>query len=156
VPFGNGCATIQNNGLGIGATQGATVNLRARQGAPGAVQILNNAIGVAVTVGSQIALRGPILIQGNTVDGVRLRNASGSISGGFDGPIGPTIQQNGTSAADTAAFCCALAAGISLANNSTLDISSGSITNNSAPGILIQDNSSIRIIGSLGSLSITQ
>jgi hypothetical protein len=153
-----GCAVIQNNGLaGISASGGANITLGVPQATPSAVQILNNGFGVVAIVGSHLLIHGPVLIQGNATDGVRLRNASGEITSAIDGTAGPTIQQNGSSTASfSTAFCCALPAGISVANNADLDISAGLVINNSAPGLLVQDNSSVRIIGGTGSLSITQ
>jgi hypothetical protein len=158
IPAVGGCATIQNNGqAGIFAQQGANVRVSASQNAPSTVQIINNGFGVVAVVGSHFGVNGPVLIQGNTGDGVRLRNASGDIGPAIDGPAGPSIQQNGTASTTfTTAFCCALPAGISVANNSDLDISAGTVANNSAPGLLVQDNSSARVIGTIGSLSITQ
>ena len=156
IPAFAGCGTIQNNFIGVFAIQGSTVGLNASQTTPGSVQLLNNVIGVAAVVGSHVGVSGPVLIQGNTVDGVRLRNGQGNLFPAVDGPAGPIIQQNGTAAVDLSTECCALPAGISVANNSALDISAGTVANNSAPGLLVQDNSSVRVIGSNGTLSITQ
>ncbi|HYX52572.1 MAG TPA: hypothetical protein VE783_03920 [Candidatus Limnocylindrales bacterium] len=116
------------------------------------MQIINNGFGLIGIVGSHISANGPVLIQGNTTDGVRLRNASGELGPANDGAAGPVIQQNGTSATNiTLGNCCALPAGVSVTNNSDLDISAGIVANNSAPGLVVQDNSSVRVIGA-GSL----
>jgi hypothetical protein len=145
-PGDSGCVTIQNNGLGaVVGNLGATIGLNVSQSRPGAVQLLNNSFGIIATNGSRLAINGPTLIQGNTVDGIRLRNASGALSV-LDGTSGPTIQQNGTSVNPP---CCSPAAGVSVANNSELDISAGLVTDNSSPGVLVQDNSSVRFVGSL-------
>jgi len=139
----SGCATIQNNGFaGIYGELGATIQLSVAQASPGAIQIQNNAVGVVVVVGSRFGLNGPINIQGNTWEGVRLRSASGSIGG----TLGPMIQQNGTNPNPP---CCAPTAGISVANNSSLDLGGAQVTGNSAPGVLVQDDSSVRVIGPL-------
>jgi len=150
-----GCATIQNNGIGIVGRGGATITLKVSQATPGAIQVLNNVFGVNAGGGSSLDIRGPVLIQGNSVLGVRVaRGAIGSI-GPSDGTSGPIIRQNGFSTL-TPPSCCALPAGISVAFNAQLDISAALVTDNSAPGLLVQDDSSVRIIGSVGSLAITQ
>lgn len=151
-PLGLGCAVIQNNGSsGIFGNLGATIVLNVPQANPGSIRLLNNLVGLLATNGSHFNLNGPVLIQGNTVDGIRLRNAFGSLNSS-DGTVGPTVQQNGTSLNP---MCCAPEAGISLGNNATLDLSAGEVTNNAAPGIFVQDNSSVRLIGQLGQLSVT-
>jgi hypothetical protein len=149
IPASNGCATIQNNGgTGIFASQGATVGLSALQATPGTVQVLNNTYGVIATLGSQLNVNGPVLIQGNTVIGLRLRTAFGSLGSAADGAAGPTIRQNGSASSNPSTVpCCAPPAAISLSNNATLDISAALVTGNSAPGLLVQDNSSVRLIG---------
>jgi hypothetical protein len=150
-PLGAGCATIQNNGFaGIFANLGVTIQLGVPQANPGGVKLTNNLYGVAATNGSHFNINGPVLIQGNTVDGIRLRNAFGVLNVS-DGTSGPTIQQNGTSLNPP---CCAPAAGISLGNNATLDLGGAQVTNNGGPGVIAQDNSSVRLIGPLP-LSIT-
>lgn len=149
-----GCATIQNNGaggfgqgIGIAAFGDSTISLVVSQGSHNAIQVLNNGTyGVAAVTGSHLGIDGPVLIQGNSLGGVRVRNAGGQIGSAPDGPAGPTIQQNGTS---TSSPCCALPAGISVASNAQLDITAVLVTNNSAPGVLVQDDSSVRIIGPL-------
>jgi hypothetical protein len=151
-PGGRGCATIQNNFSGIDGNLGATIVLNVLQANPGAVKLLNNSFGLVATNGTHFNLEGPVLIQGNAVDGVRLRNAFGSLTGS-DGTAGPVVQQNGTSLNPP---CCAPAAGISLANNATLDLTGGQVTNNAAPGVIAQDNSSVRLIGQLNQLSISK
>jgi hypothetical protein len=151
------CATIQNNGTGIWALQGATINLTSFQASPNPIQVLNNTIGVVAVVGAQLGINGPVLIQGNTIAGIRLRNAHGGLGTAPDGVAGPIIQQNGTApSVISSSFCCVLPAGISVSNNADLDLAAGTVINNSAPGLLIQDNSSTRVIGSLGTLSISQ
>ena len=157
IPAFGGCATIQNNGqAGVVADLGATINIRDSQAAPGATQVLNNSIGVFATNGSRFVIAGPVLIQGNTIDGVRARAATAFVRTADDGPSGPTIQQNGSAFTGfTSSTCCALPAGISVASNSQLDMTAGLVTNNSAPGLIVQDDSSVRIIGN-GSISITR
>lgn len=141
-----GCATIQNNGYaGVFGNLGATIALNVSQASPGSVKLLNNFDGLAAVNGAHFNLSGPVLIQGNAVDGIRLRNAFGSLFVS-DGTSGPTIQGNGTSLNPP---CCAPAAGISVANSGALDVQGGLITNNPAPGIIVQDNSSVRLIGPL-------
>jgi hypothetical protein len=43
-----------------------------------------------------------------------------------------------------------------LGNNATLDLSAADVTNNAAPGIIAQDNSSVRLIGRSGQVSIAR
>lgn len=147
-PQGPGCATIQNNGqAAVHGNLGATIALNVSQANPGAVRLVNNALdGLVVTNGAHFNLSGPLLIQGNPVDGIRLRNASGGLFLPSDGTTGPTIQGNGTSLNPP---CCAPAAGISVDENSNLDMQVGQVTHNGAPGIIIQDDSSARLIGPL-------
>ena len=145
-PLGRGCATIQNNGfVGVAGNLGATIELNVPQANPGRVALLNNVFGLVVTNGAHFVLAGPVLVQGNAQDGVRIRNAFGSLFPS-DGTSGPTIQGNGTSPNPP---CCAPDAGISVANNGGLDVQAGLVTNNAAPGIIVEDNSSVRLIGPL-------
>jgi hypothetical protein len=146
----HGCATIQNNFSGIAGNLGATIVLNVLQANPGGVKLLNNSFGLVAMNGTHFNINGPVLIQGNAVDGIRVRNAFGSLNGS-DGTAGPLVQQNGTSLNPP---CCAPAAGISLANNSALDLTGGQVTNNAAPGVIVQDNSSVRLIGQLNQLSV--
>ena len=158
VPAPAGCAKIQNNSIGIFANQGATVNLSASQSSQNSIQVLNNQLGVIAVVGAQFNISGPVLIQGNSFAGVRVRNAQGALGAAPDGPAGPLIQQNGTagfSFVDTN-FCCVVPAGVSVVNNGDLDITAATVVNNSAPGVVISDNSSTRLIGSLGTINISQ
>lgn len=149
-PGGRGCATIQNNFSGIDGNLGATIVLNVLQANPGAIKLLNNSFGLVATNGTHFNLEGPVLIQGNSADGIRLRNAFGSLTGS-DGTAGPLVQQNGTSLNPP---CCVPAAGISLANNATLDLTGGQVTNNAGPGVIAQDNSSVRLIGQTNQLSV--
>lgn len=153
VPLGPGCATIQNNGAeAIFGGSGATIILFASQANPGSVKLLNNGIdGLVVVNGAHFTVGGPVLIQGNPEDGIRLRNAFGVLTGS-DGTAGPIIQQNGTSLNPP---CCAPAAGVSLGNNATLDLNAGQVMNNGGPGVIAQDNSSVRVIGQFNQLTIT-
>ncbi len=145
-PLGRGCAIIQNNGFaGIAGNLGATIELNVSQANPGSVKLLNNLYGLVATNAAHFNLSGPVLIQGNAVDGIRLRNGFGSLFVS-DGTAGPTIQGNGTMLNPP---CCAPAAGISVANNGALDVQGGLVANNAAPGIIVQDNSSVRLIGPL-------
>jgi hypothetical protein len=146
-PLGPGCATIQNNGTAaVFANVGATIQLNVPQANPGAVKLLNNTVdGLVAVNGSHLNLTGPVLIQGNAVDGIRLRNAFGALFPS-DGPAGPTIQGNGTNPNPP---CCAPAAGVSVAENADLDMQAGVVTNNAAPGIIMQDSASVRLIGPL-------
>lgn len=150
-PLGRGCATIQNNGfIGVIGRGGATIELNVSQTNPGSVKLLNSTFGLVATNGATFSVNGPVLIQGNSVDGIRLRNGAFGSLDVSDGTSGPTIQRNGTSLNP---FCCAPPAGISLGNNASLDVTAGLVTNNSAPGVIVQDNSSLRLIGLL---TITQ
>src|SRR5258706_379461 len=79
-PLGRGCATIQGNFSGIDGNLGATIELNALQANPGSTKLLNNMFGLVATNGSHFNLNGPVLIQGNAVDGIRLRNAFGSLN----------------------------------------------------------------------------
>jgi len=153
-PLGPGCATIQNNGsVGVAGNLGATIVLNVPQANPGAIKLLNNAIdGLLATNGTHFNLNGPVLIQGNPENGIRVRNAAGVLSGS-DGTAGPIVQQNGTSPNPP---CCAPAAGISLGNNATVDLIGGQIMNNGGSGVIADDNSSVRIIGQMNQLSITK
>jgi hypothetical protein len=153
VPIGGGCATIQNNGAeAIFGNLGATIVLFASQANPGSIKLLNNGIdGLIVVNGAHFTVGGPVLIQGNPENGIRLRNAYGVLTGS-DGIAGPIIQQNGTSLNPP---CCAPAAGVSLGNNATLDLNAGQVMNNGGPGVIAQDNSSVRVIGQFNQLSIT-
>jgi hypothetical protein len=130
------CATIENNAIGILASGGSIV-IRKPQATPGAIVIQGNAIGVNANNGGSLSIEGPVLIQNNTLDGVRLRSATGTLGG-------PTIQQNGAGPM----ICCALPAGVSVAQSSHLELFSGLVTNNFAPGLLVQDDSTVRIAGS--------
>ena len=153
VPLGLGCGTIQNNGAyGIAGGGGATIVLNVPQANPGAVKLLNNGIdGLIAVNGAHFNLNGPVLIQGNPEDGIRVRNAFGTLTGS-DGTAGPIVQQNGTSVNPP---CCSPAAGISLGNNASVDLLGGQVMNNSGPGVIAQDNSSVRVIES-NQLSITK
>lgn len=145
-PLGPGCATIQNNGfIGIIGRAGTTIDLNVSQTNPGSVKLLNNPYGLAAVNGANLSLSGPVLIQGNSVDGIRLRNAFGTLTVS-DGTAGPTIQQNGTFLNPP---CCAPTAGISLAHDASLDLIAGQVTNNGAPGLIVEGNSSVRLIGPL-------
>lgn len=94
-PFGRGCATIQNNGfVGVTGNLGATIELNVSQSNPGGVKVLNNLYGLIATNGAHISLSGPVLVQGNAVDGIRFRNAFGDLFFS-DGTAGPTIQAMG-------------------------------------------------------------
>ncbi len=138
------CATISGNGItnGLGALNGGTVDVRNPQNTPGSIQILNNAIGVFAANGSRLTVRGPVLIQGNSLDGIRVRSSSiGVIGASGGGPLGPTITQNGAGGF----LCCAVPAGVSVAVNSTLEMSQASINNNPAAGVHLTDNSSARL-----------
>jgi hypothetical protein len=134
------------------ANLGATIILNASQANPGSIKLLNNGIdGLIVVNGAHFTVGGPVLIQGNPENGIRLRNAFGVLTGS-DGTAGPIIQQNGTSLNPP---CCAPAAGVSLGNNATLDLNAGQVMNNGGPGVIAQDNSSVRVIGQFNQLSIT-
>lgn len=154
VPLGIGCGTIQNNGSSaIAGNLGATIVLNVPQANPGAVKLLNNGVdGLIATNGTHFNLNGPILIQGNPEDGIRVRNASGTLTSS-DGTAGPIVQQNGTSVNPP---CCAPAAGISLGNNASVDLLGGQVMSNSGPGVIAQDNSSVRVIGGSNQLGITK
>lgn len=146
VPLGPGCATIQNNGfVGIFGRHGATIDLNVSQTNPGSVKLLNNIYGLAAVNGANLSLAGPVLIQGNSIDGIRLRDAFGNLTVS-DGTAGPTIQQNG---AILNPPCCAPSAGISLAHDASLDLLAGQVMNNAAPGVIVEGNSSVRLIGPL-------
>ena len=143
-PINNGCATIQNNSYGVFGNLGATIELGAPQANPGRVKLLNNAFaGLVATNATHFILNGPVLIQGNAQDGIRLRNAFGILASS-DGTSGPMIQQNGTTLAPV---CCAPAAGISLGNNASVDLQTAQVANNAGPGVIAQDNSSVRVLG---------
>lgn len=145
-PLGRGCATIQNNGsVGVAGNLGAIIELNSPQANPGSVKVINNLFGVIATNGTHFSISGPVLIQGNAQDGIRLRGSSGNLIPS-DGTAGPTIQGNGTSLNPV---CCAPDAGISLADNSSLDIQGGQVMSNAAPGVIVEDNSSVRLIGPL-------
>lgn len=145
-PLGPGCATIQNNGsAAVFENVGATIQLNVPQANPGSVKLLNNSFGLAAVNGSHFNLSGPVLIQGNSIEGIRIRNAFGGLFAS-DGTSGPTIQGNGTNLNPP---CCASLGGISVANNADLDMQGGLVANNGARGIIVQDNSSARIIGPL-------
>ncbi|HXM97525.1 MAG TPA: hypothetical protein VN982_03530 [Candidatus Dormibacteraeota bacterium] len=145
-PFGRGCVTIQNNAFAaVIANLGATIDLNVPHANPGSVKLLNNLFGLYAQNGSHFILSGPVLIQGNSIDGIRLRTASGALFPS-DGASGPTIQGNGSNLHPP---CCAPSAGIAVANNGSLDIQAGLVTHNAAPGIIIEDNSSVRLVGPL-------
>lgn len=142
-PLGRGCATVQNNFVGITGNLGAIIELNSLQSSPGSVKVVNNLIGVLGQNGTHISINGPVLIQGNAQDGIRLRGSSGGLNTS-DGTAGPTIQGNGTTLNPV---CCAPNAGVSLTNNSSLDLTGGQVMSNAAPGVIVQDNSSVRLIG---------
>jgi hypothetical protein len=134
------CATIRDNIItaGVAAFNGGTVIVINPQATPGSIQILNNAIGVLAAQGSRLRVSGPVLIEGNTLDGVRVRSSSvGTINGG------PTITGNGGGGF----VCCAVPAGVSVAVNSTLELQAATITNNPAAGVHLTDNASARVFG---------
>ncbi len=110
---------------------------------PGAILIQGNVDGVAATNGGSLSINGPALIQGNTRNGVVLAGAAGGISASGLGPAGPTIQGNGSGPF----VCCVLAAGINVVTGSRLQFRSGLVTDNFAPGLLVHDNSVVRIFG---------
>lgn len=140
------CATISGNlnNSALIASNGGTVDVRNPQSTPGSIQITNNAVGVLAVQGSRLVVRGPALIQGNSLDGIRVRSSSfGEIGPTAGGPAGPNITQNGAGGF----ACCAAAAGVSLAVNATMEMNGASIYNNSGPGIHMTDNASARIFG---------
>ncbi|MCI0354651.1 MAG: hypothetical protein L0099_06390 [Acidobacteria bacterium] len=111
------CAVISGNGItaGLFATNGASVDVRNPQATPGSIQILNNVIGIGAANGT-LTLGGPVLIQGNSLEGVRLRASRGNIFATAGGSLGPTITQNGSGDF----ICCAVPAGVSLAQGATM------------------------------------
>jgi hypothetical protein len=145
----NHCATIQNNGnFGVQASGSSTAGLNT----PGTTSLLiisGNMAGVAATLGGHVQLAGPILIQNNSVAGIWLRDSSMNM---LPSPQGPIIQQNGGNSNPP---CCLIPGGISAQGNSNVFVQAGTVTNNLAPGINIQDASSA-IIYSAGPISITQ
>jgi hypothetical protein len=146
-PLGRGCATIQNNGTsGIEGNLGAIIDLSVSQANPGGVQVANNSYGLIASNGSHIVVSGPVLIQENSVDGILVRLTSSGALFPSDGTAGPTIQGNGTNPNPP---CCSPSAGINVEYNAHLDMQAGQVMNNSAPGVLIHDDSSARFIGPL-------
>ena len=132
------CAIVRNNAAyGLYADNGAALAVTNPQ-APGAIQVLNNQIGLSAVNGGTLRLNGPVLVQGNANDGVRIRAARGIIGG----TVGPTITQNG--AGDP--VCCAVNAGVSVDIGGVLDLNSASINGNPAPGVHATNNSNVRLL----------
>ncbi len=133
------CAIIKNNSdIGVAGLSGASASVVGTPSIPSGIQILNNNFGILVANGGTLTLNGPVLVQGNAYDGIRLRAARGAMGG----TVGPTISQNGFATQ----VCCVPTAGVTLTQGATMDFTAGSITGNSAPGVHITDNSSVRMI----------
>jgi hypothetical protein len=148
------CAVISGNSFaGIAATAGGTVDIRNPQSTPGSIQVLNNQTGIAAVDGSRLVVRGPMIIQGNSLAGIRARSSSIGVIGATGGGVaGPTITQNGGGGF----VCCAVPAGISVAVGSTFEITAVTISGNLAAGFHLTDNSSVRLFTSDSSISGNQ
>jgi hypothetical protein len=153
----NFCATIQNNGgIGVFLQVGSTGHIANVYRTP-VITISGNQIGVVATRYSFVSVSGPLLIQDNKTAGVWLLGAGAKLAPSGGSPLGPTIESNGASAP----ACCIIAGGVSIEGNSNLGVGAGvSISNNSGPGIVVQDDSSALIspqnVGLGGPITISQ
>lgn len=146
----NHCVTIQNNGgFGVQVSGSSTGHL-GNNGPTSLFTISGNQVGgVASTLYGHVQINGPILIQNNSVAGIWLRDGSLNM---LPSPTGPIIQQNG---GNTNPQCCAIPGGISIQGNSNLFMQAGTVSDNLAPGVNVQDDSNA-IIYTAGPISITQ
>lgn len=148
----NHCLTVQNNGgFGVQISTGSSGHLANRSAAP-VITLSGNLAGAAASLYGQLYLNGPMLIQNNSGAGVWLRDGSANFLPGPASASGPTIQQNG---GGPLPGCCMIAGAVSIQGNSNLILQAGTITNNLAPGVNIEDASSATIT-TFGTLSITQ
>ena len=139
------CAVISGNAnnTGVGAFNGGAVDVRLPQSTPGAIQIVNNTLGLFAAQGGRVTVRGPVLVQGNSLNGVNVRsNAFADIGASGAGPLGPTISQNGGGSFG----CCTIAAGVHVGFNSALELTAATIEGNFVPGVVLNDNSSARLL----------
>lgn len=147
----NTCASIQNNGaFGVQALRNSLASLSNRSDTS-TLTLSGNLAGAAATEHGLIYLNGPILIQNNSVAGVWLRDASASFGTTLD-TLGPTVQQNGSNSNPP---CCLVPGGITADSSSNLLFLAGLVTNNAAPGIVIDDNSSAKIVQA-NTVTVTQ
>jgi hypothetical protein len=146
------CATIQNNGsFGVQISRNSIGTLSNRGNAPTMI-LSGNLAGAAATEYGLLFLDGPMLIQNNSAAGVWLRDSSANIGSSNGTLLGPTVQQNGS---NTNPPCCLISGGISIDSSSNLFLQAGLVTNNLAPGIVIDDNSSMEI-SQANSVTVTQ
>jgi len=139
--FPTTCATIQNNGsFGVQAAEQST-GLLVNRGSTSTLTLSGNLAGAGATRNGLVRLDGPVLIQNNSGAGVWARSGNLYI-GPSDVPLGPTIQQNGSNPNPP---CCLVSGGISIDANSSLILWSGTVANNAAPGIVVNDDSSLTI-----------
>ncbi len=149
----SGCVTIQNNGsFGVQISQASTANLANNQGKPGVITLSGNQVGAYASTYAQLRLNGPMLIQNNNVAGVALLGATSVMNASGSGPLGPNITQNGANVNGNANLT---PAGITLEGDSHLLVNAGQLSNNYAPGIVVQDDSNAQL-NTVGVVSITQ
>lgn len=152
IGFPNRCITIQNNGAFGVQISGSSTGVLSNRGPSTNITLSGNAAGIYASLYGHIQLAGPMLIQNNSVSGIKLRDASANVLP-LAAQEGPVIEQNGGS---TNSECClAPQAGISVQGNSNLLLQAGTIANNLVPGVAVQDDSSAIINGS-APISITQ
>lgn len=77
--------------VGVFGNLGAIIELNSSQSNPGSVKLINNPFGLLGQNGTHFSINGPVLIQANAQDGIRLRGSSGEPNPS-DGTAGPTIQ----------------------------------------------------------------
>lgn len=125
-----GSTILQNNGIGLdvdGGSGGFCCD------EPDQRQVIDNQIGIRVSHGS-LEMRGPVLVEGNSLFAVRMIGAAATFFGG------QTIEGNGAANDKSAGS-------ISLEGNSQLDLFGTEIKNNSGVGLTLADNSSARVSG---------
>lgn len=153
VTYPSTCAKFQNNGsFGVQISQDSTGHLANRGNVP-TLTLSNNFGGVSATNYGVLALNGVMLIQDNSATGIWVRDATASVSFAGNGPgPGPTVQQNGSISSPP---CCVIPGGISVEGNSHLSMGAVVVSNNAAPGIVIDDDSSAEIANAGSSVAIT-
>ncbi len=136
-----GCNVIQNNaavGISIGGGEADVSET---------LQVLNNVIGIRSGGGGTLRVNGPVVIQGNSLSGIRLLGSFANIGGDpADLNQQPIITQNGSTAIvpglnNTPSFT---PAGINTEGNSHLELFAARVTNNPGAGVVLSNNASAR------------
>jgi hypothetical protein len=117
----HGNTIIRSNRIGVQVSGGEAVFCCG----DGQRQVLDNRIGISVVTGGKLETIGPVLVQGNAAFGVSLLGGNATIG------EGNTIQQNGRR--------------IQVRGSANLQLSGGSVVNNTGVGIVVRDDSSAAI-----------